>query len=379
MDQVDAIVVGAGVVGLAIAARLSETYSNLLIIDQHAVFGEETSSRNSEVIHAGIYYPQNSLKAQLCVRGKALLYEYCRQKHIPHRALGKLIVATNSSELDGLENTRQQAQQNGVTDLEFQSATQLKALAPALNAVEALLSPSTGIVDSHSLMQSLLADIETHGGMFVGCTEFVRAEKNGQSFQVTLNSQGETLTLKSPILINSGGLAAQAVAKNIQGLSAELIPPLYLCKGHYFAYAGKSPFSQLIYPLPEKSGAGLGIHATLDMGAQLRFGPDTEYLNTTQFNPTEDYQFSADSLPALKTKFVSAIHRYWPSMNPDKLTPAYTGIRPKLQGPDDPVQDFMIQNGAEFGLTGLINLYGIESPGLTSALAIAEQIATALR
>ena len=373
MDQVDVVVIGAGVVGLAIAARLSEQFHDVLVVDQHGHVGEETSSRNSEVIHAGIYYPQGSLKAELCVKGKARLYDYCKTKHIPHAALGKLIVATHADELDGLATTLEKAKANGVTDIEYVSSQQLNRIAPELNAIEALHSPSTGIIDSHAYMHSLLADLERNNGMFVGNTHCETIHKSTSGFNVTFNSQGEKLTLKSKFVINSAGLSAQQVATSIEGMPDNQIPELHLCRGHYFSYSGKSPFSQLIYPLPEKNGAGLGIHATLDMGGQLRFGPDTEYLSDGI-----NYQFSPSTLAQLKSKFVAAIQRYWPNLNPEKLQPAYTGIRPKLQGPNDGVKDFVIQNGIDFDLDGLINLYGIESPGLTSSLAIADMVSEIL-
>lgn len=370
MDQVDVIVVGAGVVGLAIAARMSKHYQHVILVDQNTLIGEETSSRNSEVIHAGIYYPKDSLKALLCVRGKALLYEYCQDRKIPHQAIGKLIVATQQDELDTLNSTKEKAAANDVLDLEPKSHHQLKRISPELNAVEALYSPSTGIIDSHAFMQSLLGDLEREGGMFIGQTRCEHIIQTNHGFEVSFTSQGESITLNAPIVINSAGLGAQTLATKIDNMPKAHIPPLHLCRGHYFSYAGKNPFSQLIYPLPEKSGAGLGIHATLDLSNQLKFGPDTQYLNKGI-----DYQFDPHQIDALKQKFTTAIQRYWPTMEPEKLHPAYIGIRPKLQGPDDEFKDFVIQNGSEFGLNGLINLYGIESPGLTSSLAIAEYVA----
>lgn len=369
MDQVDVVVIGAGVVGLAIAAELSKQFDDVLVVDQHGQVGEETSSRNSEVIHAGIYYPQGSLKAKLCVKGKERLYDYCKNKNIPHSAIGKLIVATETDELDGLASTLEKANANGVNDLEYVTDSQLNKITPELKAIEALHSPSTGIIDSHAYMQSLLADLERNNGMFIGRTRCEKIQKKPFGFEVTFNSQGEEITIRSKFVINSAGLGAQQIATSVEGMPESHIPKLHLCRGHYFSYAGKSPFSQLIYPLPEKNGAGLGIHATLDMGGQLRFGPDTEYLNEGI-----NYQFELSSLAELKAKFVGAIRRYWPDINPDKLQPAYTGIRPKLQGPNDSVKDFVIQNGADFDLDGLINLYGIESPGLTSSLAIADLV-----
>lgn len=368
MEQVDAVVIGAGVVGLAIGARLSQHCPNVLVIDQHTHFGEETSSRNSEVIHAGIYYPKDSLKARFCVRGKHLLYEYCQKRQIPYRAIGKFIVATEANELDDLDQTLKKARDNGVMDLQRFSQQQLNVLAPQLNAKEALFSPSTGIVDSHALMQHLLTDLEHRSGLFVGQTRCERVIATGDSFQLQLNCQGESMLLQSRAVVNAGGLGAQSIALHTEGLDKTLIPQLHLCRGHYFSYTGKHPFKQLIYPVPDQTGAGLGIHATLDLNHQLRFGPDTQYIETL------DYHLPASRQSELKAKFYHAIQRYWPDIELNRLQPAYSGIRPKLQGPNDGVQDFCIQTDDQHQLPGLINLFGIESPGLTSSLAIAEHI-----
>ncbi len=383
MNEVDVIVVGAGVVGLAIAARLSQQFDSVLIIDKNKHFGEETSSRNSEVIHAGIYYPKHSLKARLCVEGKHRLYEYCQQRHIPHHNIGKLIVAQSEAEVQVLQTTLEKAVANGVEDCRWVSATELKHREPALAAHSALLSPSTGIVDAHSLMQSLLAEAESNGAWLVAQTHMTHAEPTNNGLTVTMNSQGEAMRLGCRYLINSAGLHAVNVAHSIEGLNKQSIPTLHLCRGHYFAYQGKSPFSQLIYPVPDPQGIGLGIHGTLDLGHQLRFGPDTQYIEQIDYafpdiqGPTSGAisAYSNELPPTLKDQFVAAIRRYFPSLDPLKLSPAYAGIRPKLQGPHDSVQDFMIQNNKDHGLNGLINLFGIESPGLTASLAIAEYVA----
>ena len=372
MEHVNAIVIGAGVVGLAIAARLSERMTNVLIIDQHGQVGEETSSRNSEVIHAGIYYPQHSLKAKLCVQGKHKLYEYCAQRNIPYRKLGKIIVATQADEDQALDDTQAKALANGVDDLQRLSKDQLKKLAPALTGSGGLFSPSTGIIDSHSYMQSLLADIERNQGMFVGHTRCEGLAYTGSHYQLTLNCQGERYDLASQLVINSAGLGAQALAHQATPTGQD-IPTLFPCKGHYFAYAGRNPFNHLIYPLPEKNHAGLGIHATLDLAGQLKFGPDTLYQN----DPS-DYSLTADAHTQLKQKFVDAIQRYWPSIDPNKLHPSYTGIRPKLSGPDQTAQDFVIRHEDANGQPGLVQLFGIESPGLTSSLAIADHVVSLL-
>jgi len=366
MEKVDAIIIGAGVVGLAIAAKLSHKLKNVLVIDKNDSFGEETSSRNSEVIHAGIYYPQHSLKAMLCVQGKEKLYKYCKDRNIPHQRLGKLLVAHGKVEEQYLEKTAKQAALNGVNDLTWLTESELKKSNSELHATAALLSPSTGIIDVHSYMQALLAEVECNNGQFVGKTTFVKADKNNRGFIVTLNSQDEIMQLHCDYLINSAGLHSTGVAENINDLAKSHIPTLYYCRGHYFSYQGKSPFTQLIYPVPEAHG--LGIHASLDIGGQLKFGPDTQYINDI------DYEVS----DALKAKFVTAIQRYYPSLDAERLQPAYSGIRPKLEGPRDGFKDFVIQGENVHGLEGLVNLFGIDSPGLTSSLAIADYVSESL-
>ena len=366
MEKVDAIIIGAGVVGLAIAAKMSSTLQSVLLIDKNQSFGEETSSRNSEVIHAGIYYPQNSLKAKLCVEGKELLYLYCQSRKIPHQRLGKLLVAHGAAEERYLVKTIKQAALNGVNDLTWLTEAELKTSNPNLKASAALLSPSTGIIDVHSYMQSLLAELAENKGQFVAQTAFVDAQPNGNGFDVTLNSQGEMMKINCNYLINSGGLHSTNLAGNIRGLAKTHIPKLNYCRGHYFSYQGKSPFSQLIYPVPEAHG--LGIHASLDIGGQLKFGPDTQYIDTI------DYKVSVK----LKEKFIEAIQRYYPTIDAERLQPAYSGIRPKLEGPNDGFKDFIIQGANEHNITGLVNLFGIDSPGLTSSLAIAEYVTSTL-
>ncbi|MEW6982463.1 NAD(P)/FAD-dependent oxidoreductase [Colwelliaceae bacterium 6471] len=362
MEFVNAVIVGAGVVGLATAAALSKRLSNIIIIEKNDSFGEETSSRNSEVIHAGLYYPENSLKAKLCVQGKHKLYQYCQQQHIPHQKIGKLLVGHNQEEAAYLENLILVAAKNDVDDLTWLSQREIAHFSRELSATSALLSPSTGIIDSHAYMQSLLGEAEHNGALFIAKTVMVSAESVDDGFILTIDSLGEISELKCRYLINCAGLHSEQVANNITGLSTEFIPQLHWCRGHYFSYSGKSPFSKLIYPVPEANG--LGIHASLDMGGQLKFGPDTEYVDELS------YEFSAN----VKTKFVQAIKRYFPNLDTERLQPAYAGIRPKLQGPNDPFKDFVIQNETVHGLTGLINLFGIDSPGLTSSLAIADYV-----
>lgn len=362
MEDIEVLIVGAGVVGLAIAAKLSQRYSNVLLIDKNLSFGEETSSRNSEVIHAGIYYPQNSLKAKLCVRGKQLLYQYCQQRHIPHERVGKLLVAHGEQEEAYLKATLKQAKLNGVDDLVWQNKVQLQASTPALNATAALLSPSTGIIDVHSYMQSLLADTEKNGALFVAQTRFISASMNTDAIEVQLDSQGEKIKLQCQYIINCAGLHATKVATEIFDMPNSKIPQIHYCRGHYFSYQGISPFKQLIYPIPEANG--LGIHASLNIAGQLKFGPDTQYIDSIDYQVPE----------TLKIKFIEAIAKYFPTVDSTKLIPDYAGIRPKLQGVNDDFKDFYIQSSKQHNVQGLINLFGIDSPGLTSSLAIAEYV-----
>ncbi len=366
MEKFDVIIVGAGVVGLAIAAKVSEQFSNVLLIEKNGHFGEETSSRNSEVIHAGIYYPKDSLKARFCVQGKELLYQYCQARHIPHQPIGKLLVAHGEEEEAFLQKTIQIASNNGVDDLIWQSAKQVKQLEPEVAASAALLSPSTGIIDVHTYMQSLLAQFEQNGGLFVANTQLLSAKITEQGFDVELQSVNEVMHVSVKNLINSGGLHSTNVAEQIHGLAAKFIPTLHYCRGHYFSYSGKSPLHRLIYPIPEANG--LGIHASIDIGGQLKFGPDTQYIDQIVYSVDEE----------LKSKFYRAIKKYFPNVSLEKLQPAYSGIRPKLQGQDDGFCDFVIQHKEQHGIDGLINLYGIDSPGLTSSLAIADYVVQTL-
>ena len=337
------------------------------MIDKNTTFGEETSSRNSEVIHAGIYYPHNSLKAKLCVQGKKLLYQYCQERHIPVNKIGKLLVAQGAEEESYLKKTLIGAQKNGVDDLTWLDQSTLKQLEPELRATAALHSPSTGIIDSHAYMKSLLAQAEQNNAMFVAKTKMLSATPKPEGFEVSLDSQGELLSIRCKYLINCAGLHSEILAQTIEGLDKSLIPKLHWCRGHYFSYQGKSPFKQLIYPIPRDNG--LGIHASLDMGGQLKFGPDTQYIEELNYDFPEK----------LQEEFIKQISAYFPTVTIDKLQPAYTGIRPKLQGANDPFKDFVIQTSQEHQLNGLINLFGIDSPGLTSSLAIADYVAEKLK
>ncbi len=354
----ETIIIGAGVIGLAIARELTLHGQDVLVLEKNTQFGEETSSRNSEVIHAGIYYPKNSLKACLCVQGKEALYRYCKSHQIPFKRLGKLIVATRPEELPVLDDIAEKARNNGVLDLEFLDGSRLQALEPHLNSVGALLSPSTGIIDTHQYMLSLLGGLEENGGSLALKAPFTSAVsiKNGFSVQ----SGDTSLTCKN--LINAAGLSAQHVAKGIDGLDPSHIPPLYLAKGSYFTAHIQSPFSRLIYPVPNT--ASLGIHVTLDMAGQIRFGPDQEWVEEIDYN-VEEQRGEA---------FYEAIRRYYPDLPDGCLVPAYSGVRPKLQNPDGNVRDFHISLPSEHGIDGLVNLFGMESPGLTSSLAIADYV-----
>ncbi len=366
MDYFDTCVVGAGVVGLAVARQLSlrQPAPDILLLEQHGFPGQETSSRNSEVIHAGLYYPPGSLKAKYCVEGRERLYQYCEQYEVPHRRIGKYIVAADD-ELTQLQALLENAHRNGVDNLVYVDKQTLRRAEPELTASHALFSPDSGILDSHVLMQKLLHQAEANGACFAPYSRIVAVEPQTPGFLVTAlcgaPGRQESYQFSCRQFINSAGLHAQTLAAGIEGLDATSIPPIYLCKGSYFNLRGKSPFSHLIYPLPEKNQQGLGVHATLDMSGQVRFGPDVEYTQSL------DYLVDSDKHQA----FCDAIKRYYPGLKPEDLHADYAGIRPKLQAIDEPFRDFVIQDGAEQGLPGLVQLFGIESPGLTAALAIA--------
>lgn len=357
MERVGCIVIGAGVVGLAVGRALALAGRDVLVLDGADAIGTGVSSRNSEVIHAGIYYPAGSLKARLCVEGKAMLYEYCAARGIEHRRLGKLIVASDPAEVPVLDEIRAKAAANGVDDMEMLSGDAAQALEPALRVAGALLSPSTGIVDSHGLMLALQGDIENAGGAVVVHAPVLGVVARDGGFVVEVGG-AEPMTLACDVLVNAAGLAAPTVAQAIDGLAADTIPTGYLCKGSYYSLQGRAPFSRLIYPVPEK--AGLGVHLTLDLGGQARFGPDTEWVET------EEYDVDIGRAAG----FYAAIRRYWPALSDGALSPGYAGIRPKISAPNAAAADFRISGPGEHGLGGLVNLFGIESPGLTSSLAI---------
>ena len=364
MEHIDCLIIGAGAVGLALGAKLSKKQS-VVVIEQESHFGEHTSSRNSEVIHAGIYYPTDSLKAKLCVRGKHLLYQHCQKYNVPHQRIGKVIVAQSALEAEKLDNIYQQAQLNGVNDLKYLTQVSLTEKAHGISAQHGLWSPSTGIIDSHQLMLSLLHIIEQNQSHYVPRTQFVTATKHNDSFIVTVKTDDDTYTLTCDQLINAGGLFASENAKRIDVMDTGLIPETHFCRGQYFSYHGSHTFNHLIYPIPEQHG--LGIHATLDLSGRLKFGPDTEFIDSLDYATDE----------TAKAKFIKAIKQYWPAFDQTKLTIDYAGIRPKLQTAG--AQDFVIQTEKEHGIAGLINLFGIESPGLTASLALAEYIADSER
>ena len=362
MDTVECVVIGAGVIGLAVARRLAQAGREVIVLEAAEGIGTVTSSRNSEVIHAGIYYAAGSLMARMCVSGKRALYDYCRDHGIPHRNCGKLIVATTPQEAATLPSIRAPAEANGVLDLQTLDGAAARALEPALNCDAALLSPSTGIVDSHAFMLALRGDAENDGAAYAFHTPVLRAKAIAGGIE--LDAGGDApMTLGCRLLINAAGLGAPAVARSIEGMPIELIPPAYLAKGNYFSCSARAPFSHLIYPVPEPGG--LGVHLTLDLAGQARFGPDVEWVDAV------DYAVD----PARAERFYPAIRRYWPDLPDGALAPSYSGIRPKIVPPAVARQDFLIQGPRDHGFPGLINLFGIESPGLASSLAIADHVA----
>jgi len=361
MDSVDCVVVGAGVVGLAVARRLARAGREVVVLEAAEGIGTVTSSRNSEVIHAGIYYKAGSLMARLCVSGKRLLYRYCEEHGVPYRNCGKLIVATNANETERLQGIRAHAEANGVEGMQLLSARDARALEPELACEAALLSSSTGILDSHAFMLSLRGEVEDAGGAFAFHTPLLRA--HARSGLIELDVGGEQpMSLVCRLLINAAGLSAPAVARAIEGMPEPLVPPAYFAKGNYFSCSARAPFTRLIYPVPEPGG--LGVHLTLDMAGQARFGPDVEWIDRIDY--------SVD--PARAKCFYPAIRKYWPALPDGALMPSYSGIRPKIVPPEVASQDFMVQGPRDHGVSGLINLFGIESPGLTSSLAIADYV-----
>ncbi|MGJ7613592.1 MULTISPECIES: NAD(P)/FAD-dependent oxidoreductase [unclassified Variovorax] len=364
MDEIDCAVIGAGVVGLAVGRALALAGREVLVLESEGAVGTGTSSRNSEVIHAGIYYPQGSLKARLCVEGKELLYAYAAQRGVPHRRCGKFIVATSLEQAAQLDVIRAKAAANGVDDLELMTAQQAIQLEPQLHCVAALHSPSTGIVDSHALMLSLLGDLENAGGMLALKSPVLRAECSGSGI-VLIAQDGTALRCRS--VVNAAGLGAPALARRFEGLRSSSVPTAYFAKGNYFTLSGRAPFGRLVYPVPEPGG--LGVHLTIDLGNQAKFGPDVQWVE------------SAGDLVVDPTRgdgFYAEVRKYWPALPDGALVAGYAGMRPKISGPGEPAADFVIDGPASHGVPGLVNLFGIESPGLTSSLAIGRHVADLL-
>ena len=366
--QTDCVVIGAGAVGLACAAELARRGRDLLVLESASAFGSGISSRNSEVIHAGMYYPTGTLKHRMCVQGRRKLYAYLAARNVAHRKFGKLIVATDAAEEAKIAAIHKLAAENGVENCTLLTAAELKALEPHLHGVSAMLSPETGIVDSHGYMLALLGELESHGGSLALNAPILRGEPvHGGGFEIEIGGEAPA-RIRCAALINSAGLHAQAVARAIAGIPEASIPPLVLAKGSYFGCAAKAPFTHLIYPAPVDGG--LGVHLTLDLGGRAKFGPDVEWLD--QHDPAR-VDYSVD--PTRAESFYAAIRRYWPSLPDGALTPDYAGCRPKLSRRGEPPADFRIDGPETHGLAGLVNLFGIESPGLTSSLAVAEEVA----
>lgn len=360
MDEVKITIIGAGVVGLAIAAELSREYENIVVLEKHEKFGQETSSRHSEVIHSGIYYPPGSLKAKLCVEGASLLYEYCEKHSIPHSRLGKLIVASNESEVTDLRELYETGIQNGAKGLTLIEKDEINKMEPNVNAVAAIYSPNTGIVDSHSLMSHLHGVAKSSGVLFSFNTEVDSIEKQKNGYVIGIKDNGYKFV--SSVVINSAGLSADRIAA-MAGIDIDKAGyRLSHCKGSYFSYAGKSPVKMLVYPVPHKDLSGLGIHATLDLGDRLRFGPDTEYVDAI------DYKVDAGK----RDIFHESVNNYIEGLDKEDLNPDMAGIRPKIKG--DGIKDFVIKHEIDRGMAGFINLTGIESPGLTASLSIAKYV-----
>jgi L-2-hydroxyglutarate oxidase LhgO len=361
MDQIECVVIGAGVVGLAVARALAARGREVIVLEATEAIGTGTSSRNSEVIHAGLYYPRGSLKATLCVRGREMLYEYCAARGVPHERCGKLLVATAKNQIPQLQAIETRGKENGVLDLIRMSGDDAHELEPALSCVAAVFSPQTGIVDSHQLLLALQGDAENDGAVCVFHAPVESIDCRNGRFIVSVGGAAPT-TISAACVVNSAGLQANAIARKIHGLDPRHVPPLYLARGNYFTVSGRAPFSRLVYPMPNE--AGLGVHLTIDLGGQARFGPDVEWIDAINY----------DVDPHRADSFYAAIREYWPALPDGALQPAYAGIRPKLSGPGEPAADFVIQGPAAHGVRGLVNLFGIESPGLTASLAIAQRV-----
>ncbi|MGX1198741.1 L-2-hydroxyglutarate oxidase LhgO [Parvibaculum sp. MBR-TMA-1.3b-4.2] len=368
--EIDTAVIGAGAVGLACARALAMTGREVVVLERAGAIGTETSSRNSEVIHAGIYYPAGSLKARACVEGRHLLYAYLEAHGLPYRQCGKFIVATDEAQADALPGIAARARENGVEGIEEIDAARARQAEPQLSCLAALHSPVTGILDAHAYMLSLQGEFEDHGGAIAFHAEVESVEAGAAGGVVHVGGDAP-MRLRAREVVNAAGLQAPALARRIEGLDPAFVPEAHFAKGNYFALSGRAPFSRLVYPAPEQ--AGLGVHLTLDMGGQARFGPDVEWIEPGA-DGTLDY--SVD--PARGDLFYDAIRRYWPALPEGILVPAYAGIRPKIQKPGEPARDFVVSGPGEHGVAGLVNLFGIESPGLTASLSLAEKVISVL-
>jgi L-2-hydroxyglutarate oxidase LhgO len=363
--SVECVVLGGGIIGLAVARALALAGREVLLLEKERWIGQDTSSRNSEVVHAGLYYPEGSLKARFCVEGRHKLYAYCAARDVPHKRIGKLVVGVSEDEIATLKRVIKHAEAAGVTDLEWLDGKDARAMEPALDCVAAFHSPSTGIIDSHALMQAYQTDAENAGASVVLRAPLIAGLVTRDGFTLEIGGS-EQMALDCKLLVNSAGLYAPSLARRIAGIPAATIPHDYYCRGVYFTLAGRAPFKRLVYPVPEH--AGLGVHLTLDMGGAARFGPDTEWIDGI------DYTVDARR----GDKFYAAIRTYWPGIADGALQPGYAGIRPKISGPKEPAADFMIAGPARHGVPNLVNLFGIESPGLTASLAIADHVVSLL-
>jgi len=366
MEKVDIIVIGAGAVGLSIAAELSRSYKDIVVVERNPSFGQETSSRNSEVIHAGIYYPKDSLKLKTCLEGKALLYEFCARNNIPHKRLGKLIIAIDKNEIMDLERLYSRGRENGVDDLVLVSKARVRKMEPAINAEGAIYSPSTGIFDTHSFMKCLISSFEKNGGQIAYNTEVTGITKKGSMYEVTvIDSQKDSFTLNSAVVINCAGLNSDRIAALIGLEKAEY--RLKYCKGDYFrlSRSKEADIKHLIYPVPKEDGGGLGIHLTLDLAGSIRLGPDDEYVEKIDYNID----------PSKARLFFKSVKTFLPFAELSGISPDTSGVRPKLQGKGELFRDFIIRDEDSNGFPGFIDLIGIESPGLTASLSITKMVA----
>jgi L-2-hydroxyglutarate oxidase LhgO len=363
MDRVDAVVIGAGIMGLAVARRLAAAGRDVVILEAEDAVGVHASSRNSEVIHAGIYYPPGSLKARACVEGRQRLYDYCAERGVPHERCAKLIVATDPAQRDELEIIRRRAHANGATDVVHVDAAHARAMEPELRCVAALHSPSTGIVDSHALMHALLRDAERAGAMLALKSTLEKGVVRSDGIELHVAGAEPILATQ---VVNSAGARAPSLARSIEGFPGDIAPPELYAKGNYYALSTRSPFSRLVYPVPEPGG--LGVHVTLDLGGRSRFGPDVEWV--------DGIDYTVD--PSRAERFYSAIRLYWPDLPDGALEPGYAGIRAKVTPQNTPAADFIVQGPRAHGVAGLVNLFGIESPGLTASLPLADEVLSQL-